>query len=281
MGGPAALCLILGFCGPASACPDAGAVLAYLEDFRAGKASAGFRGINDASAAACARDRLIEALPAVLGPRVGYKALFTNADAQKRFGMAGPAWGAMFASGMVESGARLPAMFGAKPRYEPDFIVEVKDAGLADAQTTLEALGHISALVPFVELPDIMLAGSPGGLDLVATNAAFRAGVLGPRLPVDDPERLDRALADMEVVVTEERGGTEIGRAPGRVLMEHPLNAAIWLARALRAEGVELRPGDLLSLGGFLASAPTRAGTTIAVRYRGLPGDPAVTAHFD
>lgn len=263
------------------ACPDAAAVAAYVGEFRAGTPSRGFGAGIDMADAACARGRLIAALPAVLGDKVGYKALFTNPESQRRFRVDGPAWGAMFGAMMLADGARLPARFGAKPRWEADFIVVVRDAGLADAKTPLEALAHISALIPFIELPDIMLDGAPAGAELVATNAAFRGGVLGPRLAVDAPARLADALATMEVVVTEERSGREIGRAPGRVLMDNPLNAAIWLAQALRRDGVELRPGDLLSLGGFLASTPTQPGTSIRVRYLGLPGDPAVTVHFD
>lgn len=265
-----------------AACPEAAAVAAYVADFAAGRKSAGFGKDLTLADAACARAALIVQLPAVLGESVGYKAVFTNPDAQRRFGVAGPAWGAMFGKQIQASGARLPANFGALSRYESDFLVVVKDAGLADARSPEEALAHIDALVPFIELPDIML-DKPSGLELVATNAAFRGGVLGSRIPVDaaNAPALAAALADMEVVVTEDRSGREIGRAKGNVLMDNPLNAAIWLAQALRRDGIAVKPGDLLSLGGFLASAPTQAGTTMTVRYRGLPGDPAVTVHFD
>lgn len=264
----------------AAACPDEAAVSRYLDEFATAKPSAQGLGRGlDLADAACGRARLLARLAETLGPRVGYKALFTNADAQRRFGVSAPAWGAMHGRMMLASPARLPAAFGARPRYEADLVVEVKDAGLADAVTPAEALDHISALVPFIELPDLMLEGVITGPELIAANAAFRGGVLGPRLPV--APGLADVLAGMDVVVTEERAGVEVGRAKGRVLMENPLNAAIWLARALRQDGVALKAGDLLSLGGFLASAPTRAGTVITVRYLGLPGDPAVTVHFE
>lgn len=265
-----------------AACPETPSVAAYVADFAAARKSAGFGKDLTPADAVCARAALIGQLPAVQGERVGYKAVFTNPDSQRRFGVSGPAWGAMFGKLMLADGARLPAKFGALSRYESDFVVVVKDAGLADARTPEEALAHIEALEPFIELPDIML-DKPTGLELVATNAAFRGGVLGARIPVDaaNAPALAAALADMDVVITEDRSGREIGREKGRVLMDNPLNAAIWLAQALRSDGIVLKPGDLLSLGGFLASAPTQAGTTITVRYRGLPGDPAVTVHFD
>lgn len=264
----------------AAACPDEAAVSRYLVEFAAAKPSAQGLGRGlDLADAVCGRARLLTRLAETLGRRVGYKALFTNADAQRRFGVSAPAWGAMHGRMMLTSPARLSAAFGARPRYEADLVVEVKDAGLADAVTPAEALDHISAVVPFVELPDLMLEGAITGPELIAANAAFRGGVLGPRVPV--APGLADALAGMDVVVTEERASVEVGRAKGRVLMENPLNAAIWLARALRQDGVILKAGDLLSLGGFVASAPTRAGTVITVRYLGLPGDPAVTVHFE
>lgn len=265
----------------AAACPDDAAVAAYLEDFRAARPSRGFGRDISPDDARCARGKLIEALPAVLGRRVGYKAVFTNAESQKRFGVSGPAWGAMFGGMMLFNSTLVYAKYGAKLRYEADFIVVVKDAGLADAESPLEALQHISTLIPFIELPDIMLEGSPTGAELVATNAAFRGGVLGPRIPVVPGRALLEELAQMEVVVSEDRSGREIGRARGKVLMGQPIRAALWLAKALRKDGIELKPGDLLSLGGFLPSLPVEPGTSISVTYVGLHDSPVVVVHFE
>jgi 2-keto-4-pentenoate hydratase len=266
-----------------AACPGDAAIAAYVADFKAGQSSKGFGKDISMADAACARAKLAQALTRILGPAVGYKAVFTHADSQKRFAVDGPAWGVMFGNRMMPDGARVPAQFGALPRYEADFLVVVRDAGLADARNPRAAMDHISALIPFIELPDIMLDGKPTGAELVAANAAFRGGVLGPRIAVSDNNAavLLEALANMEVVVTEERSGTEIGRARGNVLMGNPINAALWLAQALKKDGVILKPGDLLSLGGFLAAAPVRAGTSMSVHYTGLPENPTVTIHFD
>jgi 2-keto-4-pentenoate hydratase len=263
-----------------AACPDDAAVAAYLEDFKAGRTSAGFGKDIALDEARCARAKLIEALPDVLGERVGYKAVFTTEESQKRFGVAGPSWGAMYAGMMLLNSTLLPANFGARPRYEADLIVIVKDGDLADAQSPLEALDHITAIVPFIELPDLML-DKPTGAELIATNAAFRGGVLGPRIPVQPTRTFLKKLEEMEVVVAEERTGKELGRARGSALMGQPIRAALWLARALRKEGVELKAGELLSLGGFLPSMPVQSGTTISVSYLGLPDNPIVMVHFE
>ncbi|MGE5503074.1 MAG: 2-keto-4-pentenoate hydratase [Actinomycetota bacterium] len=261
-----------------AACPDTAAVFGYLTDYAAHRPSKGFGKDLTAADAACARTRLIATFTAVMGQPIGYKALFTNPQSQQRFAMDGPAWGAMFDT-LQADGARLPAAFGAVPRFEADFVVVVKDPALAEAADAAAALSHIEAVVPFIELPDLMIEDSPTGLELVATNAAFRSGVLGGRIAVADPAAMYQALGAMQVVV--EENGVELGREAGSALMGNPAEAALWLARALKEAGIALKPGDLLSLGGFRASAPAKAGSTITVRYLGLPGDPAVTVHFE
>lgn len=264
-----------------AACPDESTVAAYVADLQAARPSRGFGNDLSPADAQCARGKLVKALSPVLGPLVGYKAAFTNPAVQQRFGVPGPAWGAMFAKSMVESGARLPARFGARPLYEADLVAVVKDARLAQARTPLEALQHISEVVPFIELSDAMLEGTPTGTAIIAVNAAFRGGALGPRIKVEPTREFLDALAGMTVVTTEENSGKELGRANGDALMGHPLNAALWLARALERDGIALKAGDLLSLGAYTPPTPPRPGTRITVRYLGLPGDPSVTVHFD
>jgi 2-keto-4-pentenoate hydratase len=263
-----------------AACPDQAAVASYVADFKAARPSKGFGPDLTPADVECAKGKLVKELPQVLGRVVGYKAAFTNPAVQQRYGINSPAWGVMFEKMMLDSGAKLPAKFGARPQYEADFIAVVKDAGLADAKTPLEALRHISDVVPFIELPDLMLEGTPKASERIATNVAFRAGVLGPRVKVEPTQAFLDSLANMTVLMTEDKSGKELARVKGNALMDQPINAAMWLAQALKKEAIALKPGDLLSLGGY-ALAPTQAGTSITVKYLGLPGDPSVTVHFE
>lgn len=57
------------------------------------------------------------------------------------------------------------------------------------------------------------------------------------------------------VVMTEDKSGKELGRVKGHVLMGHPVNAAMWLAQALKKDGMALKAADLLSLGGHFHGA--------------------------
>lgn len=264
-----------------AACPTDALVDAYVEDFAKRRASRGFGNDISYEDAECAKRKLGTKLRGPLGDLVGYKAGLTNPALQKRFGIDGPKWGYMYDRNMVDIIAQLPHDFGTRPLYEADLIVEVKDGGLADAKTPLEALAHLESVVPFIELPDLMLEGDFSGANFVATNIGFRGGVLGMELPVQRTQAFADALAGMSVVMVDEAdGGKELGRAPGSALMEHPLNVAIWLAKELKKEGIVLKQGDLLSLGGFFPPQPTRPGMKIRMTYVGLPGDPSVTVEF-
>ncbi len=276
----AACCALAGL--PAlAACPTDAQVDAYLADFAQRKPSKGFGNDIALEDAECAKRKLTAKLPLYLGSKVGYKAAFTNPALQQRFGVSGPKWGTMFDRNLVDIIAVLPHDFGARPLYEADLIVEVKDAGLADANTPLQALNHIESVVPFIELPDLMLEGQFSGNNFIAANVGFRGGVTGAELPVQRTQAFVDAMANMTVVMVDEADQhKELGRGQGSAIMGNPLNAAIWLAKELKKEGIVLKKGDLLSLGGFFPPQPAKAGMKVKLQYLGLPGDPAVSVEF-
>ena len=135
-----------------AACPSEEAIAAYVADFVALRPSKGFGKGLTLDDATCARARLVRALREAEGSVVGYKAGLMTPEVQKRFGLSDPAWGVMFKSMMLDTGVKLSSKFGAIPLYEADFVVVVKDAKLVDATTPLEALQHIEAVMPFIEL---------------------------------------------------------------------------------------------------------------------------------
>ncbi len=277
------LMALAGFAAAASAaCPDDAAVDAYVADYAKRRPSKGFGNDITIDDAECAKKKLGKKLRVVLGDLIGYKAAFTNPALQQRFGVSGPKWGYMYNRNMVDIVAMLPSDFGAFPLYEADLIVEVKDAGLADAKTPLEALAHLESVVPFIELPDLMLEGKFSGNNFVATNVGFRGGVLGMELPVQQTQAFADALASMTVVMVDEADNNkELGRGKGHALLGHPLEAALWLAKELKKDGIALKKGDLLSLGGFFPPQPVKAGMKVKMQYMGLPGEPTVTVEFD
>jgi 2-keto-4-pentenoate hydratase len=87
------------------------------------------------------------------------------------------------------------------------------------------------------------------------------------------------ALRDMNVVLVDGIG-IELGRGKGSDILEHPLNAVVWLAQALAQEGLAMKPGELISLGSFSPLLPPKAGLKASVVYNGLPGATPVSVQF-
>ena len=265
----------------AAACPSADAINAYMEDFKAVRPSKGIP-IETMEDAYCMQAELVKRLPEALGNKVGFKAAFTNPAMYERFKVSGPAYGVMFEKMMLQSGAHVPANFGARPLVEADLLVELRAPGLYLAKTPLDALIYLWDVIPFIELPDLMLEGKTiSGAQLVGHNVGFRGGVMGPRIRCRATNTFLDEMASMTVIMTEDKSGKELGRAPGSTLMGHPFNAAIWLAKALDDAGIELHKGDLFSLGGFIPPTPVQANTSITVKYEGMLENPSVTVHFD
>ena len=159
-------------------------------------------------------------------------------------------------------------------------MVIVRDASIHQAKTHVEVLRALSAVVPFIELPDLLVAeGEKLSAPLIVSlNVGARLGVVGRPVPVQATGEFAARLASMQVVVTDR--SREISRAPGTAILEHPLNAVMWLARDLERSGVRLKAGDRLSLGSFSAPLTPVPGMALTVRYEGLPGNPTVFVRF-
>jgi 2-oxo-hept-3-ene-1,7-dioate hydratase len=264
-------------------CPGDAAVAALAADIQAG-APADLTALSVVSPAdgRCAQEKLVAALGADWGDPIGYKAGLTSAAAQARFGVKEPVSGRLYENGLLEDGERLPADWGALPRWEADLLVEVADAGINSATTEAEVLDHLAAIYPFVELPDLVVA-DPTQLDgplILAINVGARYGVVGEAIMLDedveDRAALLRALAEMQVVAQDEER-TELLSAPGSAILGHPLRAVLWLIR----DGAEFEAGDLISLGSLGPLMRPEPNMTVTVHYRGLPGNPSVSVGFD
>ena len=229
----------------------------------------------------CGRRRLVERLEASDNRIVGYKAGLTSRAVQERFGVMSPVRGVLLQKMLLKDGADVPADFGARPVYEADLLVVVKDAAIHQAKTHLDALRSISLVVPFIELPDLLVAeGEKLSAPLIVSlNVGARLGVVGKGIPAQATPEFATALAAMRVVVTDQKGN-EIASGRGAAILDHPLNAVLWLAQELGKSGIKLKPGDLLSLGSFTAPMNPRPGLSVTVRYEGLPGNPEVSVRF-
>ncbi|MDS9469420.1 hydratase [Paracoccus sp. MBLB3053] len=228
--------------------------------------------------ALCAQDKLVHILSREWGAPVGYKAGLTSKPAQDAFNATEPVRGVLYAAMMLPNGASVPSGFAALPRFEADLILVVADAAINDAKTAGDVLAHLSAIHPFIELPDLVVA-DPRSLtapSITAINVGARKGVLGDALPVVHDEAFEKKLAEMQVVVTDAQG-QELARAPGAAVLGNPLNSLLWLLQS----GVRFKAGDLVSVGSFGPLLLPKPGLAVKVTYHGLPGDPEVSVSFD
>ncbi len=288
----AAAVALLGGCASVSApvvantpgCLDNIAVDRLLADYNARRPAANPPETMTMADAHCTRSKLQQRL-AGQGRLVGYKAGLTNPAVQKRFNTDQPVWGALYTNMLLNSGATVDAAFGSRPLYEADMLVRVKSAAINEARTPAEVLAQVDQIIPFIELPDLMVEAPPkiNGAVLSALNVGTRLGVRGAPLMVPQDAagqaRLLDQLRDMNVRLVDAQG-TQLGGGKGSDVLGHPLNAVVWLAGALKAQGLSVRPGQVVSLGSFSALLPPKAGLNVTAHYDGVTGLQPVTVTF-
>ena len=242
-------------------------------------------GDSDIAAAYAVQNRLTAHRIAAGATVVGRKAGLTNPAVQKRFNTDKPVWGKLYEGMVLPSGATVDAAFGARPLYEADMLVRVKSAAINQAKTPMDVLDAVDQIIPFIELPDLMVQAPPklNGAGVTAINVGARLGVAGAPIavPAYRGERFAmlKALADMNVSLTDGTGA-RLGGGKGSDILDHPLNAVVWLAGALAQEGLAMQPGDLISLCSFSALLPPKAGLSVTATYDGLPGAAPVRLSF-
>lgn len=186
----------------------------------------------------------------------------------------------------MESGATVPVKFGSRGLFEGDLLVRVSSAGINQVKTPEDVLAAIDQIIPFMELPDLLVENPKqlSGAGITAINVGARLGVVGKPLPVPSDgkarQRLLAELRDMKVVL-KDGDGKELSSGKGSDVLGQPLNAVVWLAGALAQHGQALQPGDLVSLGSFSALLPPQPGLRVSLTYEGLSGAEPVAVSFE
>lgn len=233
----------------------------------------------------CTRAKFNAQLASKLGKVVGYKAGLTNPAVQKRFNTDKPVWGKLYENMVQKDGFTVDAAFGARPLFEADMLVRVKSAAINDARTPMEVLENIDQIIPFIELPDLLVQAPPklNGPGVAAINVGARLGVAGASIaaPITRGERylMLGALERMTIQLTD-NSGQLLASGTGSDILGHPLNAVVWIAQALKTEQLSLQPGDLVSLGSFSPLMPPKAGLSVTATFLGLPGAQPVRVNF-
>ncbi len=230
------------------------------------------------------QDVMVEMLRPTMGEVVGYK---TGGHSPGPPNPNFPAGGirAQLMSGMfLDDGATIrPEDMGAASFLEADFAFRVGSESINEAETDLEILAGLDAVVPFAEIPDP--TAEPDGNAMIrgiVGNMSSRTAFAGEPVPIEPTQEwLDR-LNNMQYAVLDENG-TVIQRA-SMADWYRPIDAVRWLRDHLQSFGKDLVPGQLLSLGNLGINRPLHDGAEggdayaadrYHVEYYGLTGDGA------
>lgn len=262
-------------------CPSDAAIADLAAKYRAMQPAAMPPATMTVAGGICGRGKFNQLLAKTEGRPIGYKAGLTNEAVQKRFNYPQPMRGTLYKNMILRSGAEIDAKFGARPVFEADLIAVVKSPAIHDAKTPLEALAQVSAIYPFMELPDLVLEDPSkiAGPSLAMINVGARYGVIGSPITLAPTEASLTMLRDMTVRLVDGEG-KEIDSGKGSGILGQPMNAVLWLADDLKKAGITLKEGDLLSLGSFTKLIPAKPGMKVWAEYQGLPGTPFVTVTF-
>jgi len=210
-----------------------------------------------------------------MGIIVGYKVALTNKDIQKKFDADKPVIGVIPKLMLFGRGSKMPAAFGARPMFEADLLVEVGDEKINDATTAMEVLASLSKVSTFVELPDMIYKKNQklNANDIIAINAGAKYGYVGQGFQVEATEEWFNRLRDFKVEVFD-IDAKLIDQGKGSDLMGHPLNVVLWLIGELKAEGIRLRKGEVLSLGSIGKMHPVKRDEGFRAIYTGLSDKP-------
>jgi 2-keto-4-pentenoate hydratase len=241
--------------------------------------------VADMQTARCVQEGVVTG---IAGETIGWKVGLTSAAMQERLGVDQPVAGRLLEGMLLEDGARAERGYAARPLVEADLMVRVADAGIMQATDQEEALAHLDAFIPFIELADLVIAeGEELSAEVItAVNVGARLGVVGEPVGMEVGDEWLTALGGMTVRVetTDEEGEPTgvVGDYPGGAILGHPLEAVLWLVRHLEERGESLEAGDLVSLGSFGPPLDVPREGGIRVTYLRLPGgeEPTVLARF-
>ncbi|HXY99633.1 MAG TPA: fumarylacetoacetate hydrolase family protein [Stellaceae bacterium] len=208
------------------------------------------------------------ALAALGGETCGYKIGATGAEAQRLLGCNGPLQAPILRQHVLASGASLrlpPGCLGIE--CEVGFVLardypaegERPDAAglrasIAECFIGLEVIGRrVTAAVPLTEITGIA--------DYGFNVAVVRGG------SVADWQRRDLAAMPVQAAVDD----AIAARGSGAEVLGHPLNALLWLAEDLRAQGRGLRRGEMVFTGTCTGITKVAPGQSFEGRFADLP----------
>ncbi len=201
-------------------------------------------------------------------PLFGWKIAATSEAGQRHINVAGPMAGRILVETVLPDGGTASMTGNAMRVAEPEFAFRLgKDLmPRPTAYDVAEVLAAVDTLHPAIEIPDSRFAEfvTAGEAQLIADNACAHLFVLGPPSTTD---WRGRNLVEERPRITL-RGETFIGH--GRNVLGDPRIALAWLVNELRALGITVRAGQVVTTGTCHPPLPIGSGDAMEVDFGDL-----------
>lgn len=167
---------------------------------------------------------------------------------------------------------------------EADFALRVGDRSINQAQTDLEILAGLDAVIPFAEIPDPYYEEGTRSINgTIVANMGTRMSFTGEPVKLEATREWLDKLNNMTFAVYDENDvEIQAGQMQG---WYEPITVVRWIRDQIAESGKELQPGQLLSLGniGILRQlhegsprGPAYTSNQFRLEYYGLTDEPAV-----
>jgi len=194
------------------------------------------------------QDEMVKIMEPTMGEVVGYKT--GGHDPGPGFSTFPPEGiRAYVLSGMLrDDGASIKIDDTVVGFLEADFAFRVGNASINDADTDLEILAGLDAIIPFAEIPDPYYDPDTRTINgTIVANMGTRMSFTGAPVMIDSTaEWLQRINTFKFAVLDENDTVVQSGTMEG---WYEPITVVRWIRDQLRESGKELLPGQLLSLG--------------------------------
>jgi 2-keto-4-pentenoate hydratase len=206
--------------------------------------------------------------PHSAGKLFGWKIAATSEAGQKHINVSGPLAGRIFAGKVIADGGTAPMKGNEMAVGEAEFAFRfARDLPpRANPYSVQEVLDAVGTLHPAIEIPDSRFADfvSAGEAQLIADNACAHLFVLGAST---EAEWRSRDLVEERPVITL-RGALHAGH--GKNVLGDPRVALAWCVNELRALGITLRDGEVVTTGTCCTPLPIQAGDVFAADFGAL-----------
>ncbi len=196
---------------------------------------------------------------------IGRKIGLTSESVQRQLGVSQPDFGVLFHDMLINDGGTLDPKAVLQPKIEAEIALILGKDITKEEPSFLDVLAATEYAVPALEIVDSRISDwKITFADTVADNASSAFFVLG---------RQPRTLSGLDLWscgMVMEINGRIASTGVGAACLGHPLHAAAWLARTLKARDEPLRAGDALMTGALGPMAALQPGAQVKATIGGL-----------